>query len=134
MAKTHGEKSLTINRGMYEGVTTTPHFPIEISYFGHHVSFDDIYIDDSQQFIQQLHTLESRREGGASFDGGPRIKIWFRSDVNGGVLVSFRSEQNQPSFPGRCVLEGSFEIAGEHVRELVHSFEKLFRDGTPVSI
>jgi hypothetical protein len=134
MAEAHAEKSLTFGREVYDGVTTTPHFPIEISYFGHHVIFDDIYLDDPEQFIRGLQALESSRKGEVGFDGGHRIKILFRCDSHGGVVISFRSEQQQPSFPGQCVLEGSFEVAGERVGELVHSFERLLRDGTPVSI
>lgn len=134
MTGVHATRSLTIGRESYEGVTTTPHFPIEIAYFGHYVAFDDIYVDDPRRFIRELQALELGRAGEACFDGGSRIRIRFRCDPHGGMVVSFRSEQRQPGFPGSCVLEGSIEVAGERVGELVRSFEHLFRDGTPVSI
>lgn len=134
MAEAHPPKSLTIRRETCESVTTLPHFPVVISYFGHHVAFDDIYLDDPERFLRELQALQRNREGEVRFDGGPRIRIRFRCDSRGGVLIAFRTEQCQPEFSGRCVLEGSFDVAGEHVAELVRSFETLIRDGIPVSL
>jgi hypothetical protein len=134
MAKSKTDKSLTIRRDIYEDVTSIPHFPIEIQYVGHHVSFEDIYFDRPELFLEELRTLEEKRKGEVLLDGGLRIRIWFKATPRGGVSVSFRSEEFEPIFPGNCILKGSFSIDGECVKQLVNSFKKLFSDGTPVTI
>jgi hypothetical protein len=134
MAIANTEKSLTIRRNFYEGVTGVPHFPVEIHYVGHHVVVEDIYFDKPEQFIKELQALEVSREGEILLDGGMRLKISFKANSHGGIVVSFHSEEFEPSFPGQCILDGYFLVEGEYVGQLVSSFEKLFSDGTSVFV
>ena len=126
------EKALQIRKEMLDG--KFPYFPVELSYVGHQVQFEDIHFDQPDEFLKNLRLLESTRKGEVLLDGGLRIKVWFRATPRGGVVISFYAEQFEPLFPGRCLLEVSFSIDGEFVHEPVHSFEKLFLDGTPVAV
>lgn len=82
--------------------------------------------------MQALKNLEMNRLGGVLLDGGLRLKIWFFATYQGGLNIKFRSEEFEPLFPGKCILEGSFLIEGEWVRPLVTALDKLFLDGTPM--
>ena len=102
------DKSLIIGRNVYEDVTETAHFPVQLSYAGHRVELEDVYFDDPENFISQLQSLEPTRKGEVLLDGGFRIKFRFRATPGGGIIITFRAEESEPSFPGRYFLEGSF--------------------------
>jgi hypothetical protein len=127
-------RSITIKREIYEDVTDTPHFPIKVSFAGHEISFDDIYFDRLREIPAALRALEATRKGKVVLDGGFRVKICLEALSTGGISVSFRTEQSEGFFPGRCVLEGSIGIDGERVAEVIRSLERLFSDGIPVII
>ena len=132
MAHKTAEKALQIRKEMLDG--KFPYFPVELSYVGHQVQFEDMHFDQTDVFLNSLRVLESTRKGEVLLDGGLRMKLWFRATPRGGLVISFCAEQFEPLFPGRCVLEGSFSLDGEFVYELVHSFEKLFLDGNPFTL
>jgi hypothetical protein len=127
-------KSILIKRARYEDVSDTPHFPIELSFAGHEISFEDIYFERLHEIPEALRTLEATRKGKVVLDGGFRVKISLEATSTGAITVSFRTEQCKPFFPGRCVLEGAIGIGGERVREVIRSLERLFSDGVPVII
>jgi|GEM_PF-2875471 len=133
MAKMN-KNSLTIKRAYFEDVTKVPHFPIELRYEGYNVSFEDIYFDNLDALPMKFRELEKTRKGEVLLDGGFCVKILFKATRMGGVAISFTTEQFEPIFPGRCIIEGRFSVDGEMVKTLVDSFDKLFSDGTPVVI
>lgn len=126
--------SLSIRRAFYEDVTEVPHFPIEISFAGHQVSFEDIYFDGLAELPAKLQALEATRKGNVVLDGGSRVRISLEPTSTGALVVRFRTEQNEPSFPGRCILEGKLSVEGERVGELMHSLRRLISDGVPLLI
>lgn len=128
----HTRQSLKIQRILDENIAKIPCFLVEIQYLGHHVGFEDIYFEKPVQFMQALKSLEKNRLGGVLLDGGLRLKIWFVATYQGGLNIKFRSEEFEPLFPGKCILEGSFPIDGEWVQPLVTALDKLFLDGTPM--
>jgi hypothetical protein len=127
-------KSISIKRARYQDVTDTPHFPIELSFAGHEISFEDIYFERLHEIPEALRALEATRKGKVVLDGGFRVKISLEATSTGAITVSFRTEQCEPLFPGRCVLEGSIGIEGERVTETIRSLERLFSDGLPAII
>ncbi|QWV92154.1 hypothetical protein KP004_13085 [Geomonas oryzisoli] len=127
-------KSLRISKVSYLDVTSTPHFPVEVSYCGISVSFEDIYFDKPDDFLARLKVLEVTRKGEALLDGGLRIKFLFKMTSHGGMKISFTLNDWEPSFPGRLTIEGHFEIEGEFLSQFVLSFEKLIKDGVPFCI
>ena len=126
--------SLSIRRSTFEDVTECPHFPIDLRYEGHHLSFEDIYFNEDQKIPNRLRDLEAHRGGEVLLDGGYRVKLWLTSTPTGGIELSFRMEECEPQFPGRIIIEGSFPIEGEYARSLIDSIRRLFTDGTPVTI
>ena len=132
--KTFDRRSISIHRARYEDVTDIPHFPVELSFVGHEVSFEDVYFDRLQEIPEALQKLEATRSGKVVLDGGFRVRICLEATSTGGMTVSFRTVQSEGFFPGRCVLEGSIGIDGERVAEVIRSLERLFSAGVPAII
>jgi len=124
--------SLVIVSEVYEGVTPTPHFPTTIDYEGCHVEFDDIYYDQLETIPDQLRKLEKSRKGIVIIDGGQRFGITVKTDLHGGVVISFRACPT--SFPGKLVLEGSFQFDGEHTAQTIENMVSLLIAGQTLRI
>ncbi len=114
--------------------TDMPHFPIDISYAGINVSFEDIYFDHIQTFLSKLKEIEHTRKGQIVLDGGLRIKLIFKATPQGGIEISFHLVQFEPLFPGHLSIDGKFDIEGEYVGQLVHSFDRLINAGEELYI
>jgi hypothetical protein len=123
---------LAIRSETYEGVTEVPHFPVVIDYEGCHVQMEDIYIDDLKAIADSLGRLEGSRTGEVRLDGGSRFTVVLSIDSHGGLLVRFQAEP--VPFPGRLLLEGYFRIDGEYTGQYILGFQKLLKEGAPISI
>jgi hypothetical protein len=93
------------------------------------------YFEKPIECMQALKILEMNQLGEVLLGGGLRLKIWFVATYQGGLNIKkFQSEEFEPLFPGKCILEGSLPIEGEWVQPLVTALDKLFLDGTPMII
>lgn len=123
---------LTITSSVYAGVTELPHFPVVIDYEGCHLEIEDIYFDNIEILSEQLERLEKTRKGEIIFDGGSRFGLQAIANVHGGITICFRAAP--VNFPGKLILEGCFQIDGEHAAQTVRELRRLFSKGEPLAI
>lgn len=120
---------LKIKRKVYEGVTETPHFPMQISYAGCHVEYEDIYFDDLENVAIQLEALDATRKGELILDGGSRIQIRLSCRASGALAIAFRAQAARPAFPGQLDLKGCYEVDSEYSTQTILRLRKLITVG-----
>ena len=62
MEKNMTDKSLIVGRNVYEDVTETAHFPVQLSYAGHRVELEDVYFDDPETGARRTTRPRARRQ------------------------------------------------------------------------
>ena len=123
---------LIMTSAVYEGVTAEPHFPTTIDFEGCHLEFEDIYFNRPQEIAERFLQLANSRKGFVECDGGSRFGLSVKTDVHGGVTISFRA--SPLTFTGKLFIEGSFVFDGEHAEPELWKFCELFSKGVKLVI
>lgn len=123
------QMSLKISRETYSDITDIPHFIVSLSYAGHYIDYEDIYFDNVGQIVEKLRAFKNIRSKKVLLDGGMRMTISLEGISSGAAILSFHMEQFEPSFPGECILKGSFSFDDSAANKVIDTLEQLFLEG-----
>ena len=108
-------------------VTETPHFVVGLHYERLVYECDDIYFDNLSGIVPELRELERTRKGQVILHGGFRFQMLVQALPSGGIDLNFKTESDA-TFPGKCIIEGSFSIDGERTAPIIVALTRLFDD------
>ena len=121
------KNTLHIKSEYWPDVTETPHFIVNLHYERLVYGCDDIYFDNLSGIVPELLELERTRKGQVILHGGFRFQMIVQATPSGGIDLNFRTESDA-TFPGKCVIEGSFSVDGEHTATIIGALTRLFDD------